>query len=165
MSRQIHLHAVLALALAGCNQNTAIGNDREAQLDPAPTPGPIMAADAALRNVELATIKPETMTDAEVQALGSGQHRCIFTLTELGYPTFVYEPGRRGIIKLNGKLIPVDAAGPDDYASGGLLVATRTVDDTGNAGLQVQELIVVPPGARDELGYRGYVSCADGENA
>ena len=64
-----------------------------------------------------------------------------------------------GFIKLNGKLIPVSAAGTDRYTSGDLLVTTRLLDDEGNAGLQAQELIVVPPGAGDELGYRGYSIC------
>lgn len=159
MKTTLILTAGLALALAGCNQNTAIGNDREAQLDPVATAAPIEPASSALANVATALVKPETMTDADVSAIGGKKGRCVFRLTEVGYPTFVNDPGNQGFIKLNGKLIPVSAAGADRYTSGDLLVTTRLLDDEGNAGLQAQELIVVPPGAEDELGYRGYVLC------
>lgn len=159
MKTTLILTAGLALALAGCNQNTAIGNDREAQLDPVATAAPIEPASSALANVATALVKPETMTDADVSAIGGKKGRCVFRLTEVGYPTFVYDPGNQGFIRLNGKLIPVSAAGADRYTSGDLLVTTRLLNDEGNAGLQAQELIVVPPGAEDELGYRGYVLC------
>ncbi|MEJ7776912.1 MAG: DUF6692 family protein [Sphingomicrobium sp.] len=42
---------------------------------------------------------------------------------------------------------------------GDLLVTTRLLDETGNAGMHGMELIVVPPETKDELGYRGYVLC------
>lgn len=158
------LVAALAGALVGCNQNTAIGNDREAQLDPPATAAPIEPASAALANVAGALIKPETMTDADVEAIGGSEGRCVFRLTEVGFPTFVYEPGRQGVIKLNGKLIPVNAAGDSRYTSGDLLVTTRSLDEEGNAGLTAMEMIVVPPEAKDELGYRGYSSCGTGES-
>jgi hypothetical protein len=53
----------------------------------------------------------------------------------------------------------MQAEGTDRFVSGGLLLTMRTLDDEGNAGLQAQEIIIVPPGAEDELGYRGYVDC------
>ena len=162
MNKTLYIFAGLAFALAACNQNTAIGNDREAQVDPAPTPVPIEPAATALQNVATVIIKPETMTTADVQAIGGERGRCIYRLTEVGFPTFIYEPGVRGFIKMNGTLIPVTAEGRDRYTSGELLVATRLVDEEGNAGLQAQEIIVVPPGAKDEIGYRGYVQCDEG---
>lgn len=152
--------AALALTLAGCNQNTAIGNDREADLDPPAKPSPIQPAAGALQNVAAAIVKPETMSEADIAAIGGTQGRCIYRLTEVGYPVFVYEPGAQGFIKLNGKLIPLTAGGADRFVSGELVVTTRDLDSTGNAGLPAQEIIVVPPGAEDELGYHGYVECA-----
>ena len=149
----------LALASAGCNRNTALGNDREAQLDPAPAPAPIEPPQAALRNVATALIKPETMSDADIEALGGRQGRCVVKLTEVGFPSFLYQPGASGAIKLNGKLIPLPQTGPGRYQAGDLLVTLRPLDDEGNAGLQSMEMIVVPPGADDEIGYRGYVQC------
>ncbi len=151
--------AGFALPLAACKQNTAPGNDRKAQLEPAAKPAPVEPASAALANVAIAITKPETMTDADVQAIGGTKGRCVFRLTEVAFPSFIFEPGRQGAIKLNGKLIPVSAAGKDRYASGDLIITTRRLDETGDAGIQGMELIVVPPGAKDEIGYRGYVLC------
>src|SRR3546814_3462208 len=81
-----------ALALSACNQNTAAGNDREARVEPAPTPAPIMHAQEALQNVATAIIKPETMSNADVQALGGRQGRCAVVLTEVAFPSFLYLP-------------------------------------------------------------------------
>jgi hypothetical protein len=141
---------VAAAALAACNQNTELGNDREGQIDPAPTPAPVIRAAAALANVATEVIKPETMSDTDIAALGG---------KEVGFPSFLFEPGGGGTIKLNGKLIPLPATGERRYEDGGLLVTLRPVDETGNAGLKAMEMIIVPPGAKDEIGYRGYVQC------
>ncbi|WP_338243397.1 DUF6692 family protein [Aurantiacibacter hainanensis] len=155
------LAATFTLMLAACNQNTAVGNDREAQIDPAPTPAPIMGAQAALRNVTTAIIKPETMTDADVSALGGMDGRCAVRLTEVAFPSFLYEPGASGAIKLNGKLIVLPRTGQNRFEDGGLIVTLRPLEGEGNAGLPEMEMIVVPPEAEDELGYRGYVQCMD----
>lgn len=156
-----------AAALAACNQNTELGNDREGQIEPAPTPAPVMGAAAALANVATEVIKPETMSDTDIAALGGREGRCAVKLTEVGFPSFLFQPGGGGTIKLNGKLIPLPAAGERRYEDGGLLVTLKPVDETGNAGLKAMEMIIVPPGAKDEIGYRGYVQCFgnDGDKA
>lgn len=159
MRRLSFLATGVALALAGCNQNTAIGNDREADTAPPEPAAPIRSAGAALGKLSTALVKPETMSEADVAAIGGTGGRCVFRLTEVGYPAFVYEPDGRGFIKLDGTLIPVAAAGEGGFASGQLRIATRMLDGTGNAGLREMEMLVVPPGAGDELGYRGYVQC------
>lgn len=151
--------ALLALPLAACNQNTELGNDREGQIDAAPTPAPIMGAAAALENVATAALKPETMSDADIAALGGREGRCAVKLTEVGFPSFLYEPTGSGAIKLNGKLIVLRNAGDARFEDGGLTVTLQPVDDEGNAGLQAMEMIIVPPGAKDEIGYRGYSQC------
>lgn len=65
---------VAAAALAACNQNTELGNDREGQIEPATTPALVMRAAAARANVASQAIKPETMsdtdTDTDIAALG-----------------------------------------------------------------------------------------------
>ena len=153
-----------ALLLAGCNENTAVGNDREAQLEPAPTPAPIMGATAALENIATTIIKPETMSVADIQALGGRDGRCAILLTEVAFPSFLYEPGGTGVIKLNGKLIPLPSSGADSFADGGLSVTLVPLEDEeGDAGLEAMEMIVVPPGAKDEIGYSGFVQCYDGD--
>ena len=157
------LLALLALPLAGCNENTALGNDREAQVDPAPTPAPIMAAQSALENVATAVIKPETMSDADIAALGGRNGRCAVKLTEVGFPSFLFEPDGVGAIKLNGKLIVLPRTAERRYEAGDLIVTLQPVDEVGNAGLRAMDMIIVPPGAEDEIGYRGYIQCFDGD--
>lgn len=159
MRKHMMLLVGLSALLAGCNQNTAIGNDREAELDPPAEAAAIEPASNALQGVATALVKPETMSDADIAAIGGDRGRCVFRLTEVGFPTFVYQPDGSGIIKLNGKLIPVEPDGTDRFTSGELLVTTRMLDDEGNAGLQALRLIVVPPGAKDELGFDGYTTC------
>src|SRR3546814_10051001 len=100
-----------ALALSACNQNTAAGNDREARVEPAPTPAPIMHAQEALQNVATAIIKPETMSNADVQALGGRQGRCAVVLTEVAFPSFLYLPQGSGALKPHGKLIVLPRTG------------------------------------------------------
>lgn len=157
--------ALLGLALAGCNRNSAIGNDREARVDPAASPAPIVAAGAALQNVETAAIKPETMSNADILALGGKVGRCAIKLTEVGFPSFLYRPNGSGAIKLNGKLIVLPKTGPGRFEADDLLVVLRPVDEVGNAGLKAAEMIIVPPGSREEMGYRGYIQCFKGGQA
>lgn len=151
------------LALAACNSNSSPGADREAQVDPAPTPAPRMAAAEALSGVAVEAVEPETMSDADIAALGGMDGKCAVRLTEVALPSFVYELGGAGAIKLNGKLIPLPPTGEGRFADGGLIVQLRAVEGEGNAGLPEHEMIVMLPGAKDERGYRGYLQCPGGE--
>lgn len=160
--RSAAILAAATISLAACNQNTAVGNDREAQIDPAPTPAPVESAEAALANVAAAIIKPETMSVADMQALGGRAGKCAVVLTEVAFPSFLYEPDGPGAIKMNGKLIPLPRTDEWRFADGGLSVTLKPLDDEGNAGLQAMQMIIVPPGAEDEIGYRGYYMCYEG---
>jgi hypothetical protein len=150
---------VMIVALAGCNRNTAIGNDREAQLDAVPTPAPVMAPEDALANVSTALVKPETMNQADLAAIGGLEGRCAVRLTEIAFPSFVFARGGTGTIKLNGKLVPLPAKGEGRFAQGDLSVILRPRDESGDAGLPGMDMIVLVPGAEDELGYAGFVEC------
>lgn len=165
MRRLYLLLATLALPLTACNENTALGNDREAQLDPAPTPAPIMGAAQALQNVATELIKPETMSQADIAALGGLMGKCTIKLTEVAHPSLVFVEGESATIKLNGKLIPLPSAGSGRYESGGLSVTLEPNGEEGDAGLQGMDMIVVPPEAKDEIGYGGYVHCSQGEKS
>ncbi len=151
--------AALPLALAACNQNTSPGPDREAQVDPAPTPAPQAAAAEALDGIATEAIAVETMTDADLAALGQLAGKCRIVLTEVGLPSLSFEPGIRATIKLNGKLITLPTSGASSYADGGLEVRLRPIEGEGDAGLPEEEMIVMLPGAKDELGFRGYRRC------
>lgn len=155
------LIAAIALPLAACNSNTAPGNDREAQLDPPATAAAIEDAASALANVSPGLMLPETMNGADIAALGA-QNSCQFRLTEIAFPSFVYDDSGQGAVKINGTLIPVTADGPDSYSNGELRIRTRMLDDEGDAGLQMQEMIVAAPRAKDEFGFWGYTTCPGG---
>ena len=161
MRRLAAICSALALPLAGCNQNTAVGNDREAEVDPVPTPAPMVGAAAALEGIAAELIKPETMTRADIRAIGGLGDKCAFRFTEVAQPSFVYEPGERGIIKLNGVLISLSAADANRFSEAGLSVTLVASEEEGDAGLEGMDMIVVPPGAKDELGYSGFADCRD----
>ncbi|MFN2260248.1 MAG: DUF6692 family protein, partial [Parasphingopyxis sp.] len=85
--------------------------------------------------------------------------RCIFRMTRVGFPSLLFG-GREGdaTIKLNGKLITLPAAGDGLYRDGGLSVLLRRPEGEVD-GLQEAEMIVMLPGAKDELGFRGFADC------
>ena len=153
----------LALPIVGCNQNTDMGNDREARVDPAPAPASIMGAGAALDNVAPPRVKPETISAADVAAIGGLAGKCAIRLTEVAHPSFVYRPGEAGTIKLNGKLIQLASAGKNRFADNGLSVSLRANGEVGDAGLEGVDMILLPPDATDELGYSGFVDCDTGD--
>lgn len=163
MRTHLALTAAMVFALAGCNQNTALGNDREAQIDAAPTPASIMGAAQALQNVTTALIKPETMSQADIAAIGGLNGKCAIRLTEVAHPSLVFQSGETAVIKLNGKLIPLAASGASRFTDDGLSVILQPNGDEGDAGLQGMNMIVIPPGAEDEIGYAGFVDCSHGE--
>lgn len=105
------------------------------------------------------------MSDADVQALGGKSGRCAIKLTEVGFPSFLYRQDGPGAIKLNGKLIVLPKTSSGRFEADDLLVVLRLVDEVGNAGLKAAEMIIVPPGAKEETGYRGYIQCFKGGKA
>src|SRR3546814_20244460 len=85
---KIAILTLAALPLAACNTNTAVGNDREAQLDPPATAAPIESAASALANLSPGLMLPETMSEADLAALGAG-NTCTLRLTQVAFPAFV----------------------------------------------------------------------------
>ena len=84
---------------------------------------------------------------------------CAMRMTEVAKPSLVYEEGVRATIKLNGKLVTLPSSGAGRYGDAGLSIELRPVDRQGNAGLTGQEMVLMLPGAADELGFRGYRDC------
>ena len=104
----------------------------------------------------------EPLSDADLAALGA-ENTCQARRTEVAFPSFAYDNSGRGAIKINGKLIPVTASASGEYANGELRIRTRLLDDEGDAGLQMQELIVAGPRMKDEFGFWGYTTCGNSE--
>jgi hypothetical protein len=155
---------ILVFTPASCTSNTAPGNDREAQLDPAAPAAEIAQADAAIAGVETSLLHPEIMTDADLASIAAAPEQCLFRFTKVGLPVFVYrETGEAGTIKLNGKLVPLPSGGQGSFASGPVRVQLRVIEaDAEPEDQRLAELVLMLTGARDELGYRGFAECAAG---
>ncbi|MDT0577004.1 hypothetical protein RM533_12580 [Croceicoccus sp. F390] len=149
-----------AMLLSACNQNTAPGNDREAQLDPVLTPAPAASAADALAGIATSAIQPVPLTSADLAGLGGLGGKCAFRFTAVSFPAFVYDAAR-GTIKLNGTLITLPATSEGRFAEAGLQVLVRPIEtDFDSGGRRKAEMIVQLPDAPDELGFRGYEVCA-----
>lgn len=157
--KRLMILAPLLLSAAACNTNSAPGADREAEGAPPPTAAPVRSASDALANLSPGILAPETMSRADLAALGSGA-RCRFLMTEVAFPSFAMDPDGFGYLKLNGSLVRIPRAGAERWADAGLIVQLRDVPgESGDAGLPAQEMLIALPGAKDELGYRGYSRC------
>jgi hypothetical protein len=162
MTRALQTLAIgTALMLGACNQNTASGNDREVQVDSPSTAASISGAAEALSGVAPGGVMPETMNEADIASLGGYAGNCVIRLTGIGFPSFFEDRANgRGYLKLNGKLVGLDATGEDRYADGDLTVQLREApSDESNNGLPGAEMIIALPQAEDELGFRGYKDC------
>ena len=161
MTRTIFATIAAATALAACNSNSAPGNDQEAEREAPAEASPQMSAGEALSGIATAAIMPETMTDADVASLGGLDGRCAIRLTEVAFPSLLHGGDMGGAaIKLNGKLIPLPAAEDGLYRDDGLVVRVRPVGEEVERGERREaEMIVMLPGADDELGFRGFEVC------
>lgn len=157
------LALALAVATAGCVSNTSPGNDREAQLDPPAPAAEVLPAGAAITGVSPDLLQPEVITAADLAAVTLPAGGCSFRFTRVDFPAFLYTrgAGAGGIMKLNGRLATLEGSGSGDFASGGVRVRIRPVDggSAAEAGLHQAELMLTLPGARHELGYRGFAEC------
>ena len=148
----------LALLLSACVDNTAPGNDREAERDPAAPAAEVMSASAALDGVATGLLMPEIMTDADLRNLPpTSEGACMFRMTRVGFPVFVY--GERAVIKLNGKLVPLAASGAGEYVADGVTATVRPLDGAEAGTLFAAEFVLRLPGAPNELGFHGFSQC------
>ena len=162
MKKALRPLALIGCAAAACVSNTAPGNDREARLDPPERPAELAPAEAAIAGVDISLLHPQIITEADRSTIPALQAGCVFRFTRVGYPVFLYPAGAAapGILKLNGRLVTLANEGGRRFESGGVEVRMRAVD--GDARLDEPhdaELILMLPGARNELGYRGFATC------
>lgn len=152
------LALALGLAAPACVENTAPGNDREAELDAAVTPAPVARAGEAISGVATGLLIPETMSDSDRRDIPDLGRRCTFRMTEVGFPVLVY--GASAVVKLNGKLVPLPGTGEGRYAADGVEASIRPLGDGGGRGEQFPaEFVLRLPGGPDELGYHGFSEC------
>ena len=151
---------LLAIAIlgAGCVENTAPGNDREAHLEPPSNPAEVATVGAALQNVATGALYPQTMTDADLTNLPELGDRCVFRFTRVGLPVFVYGPAT-AVIKLNDKLVPLSPRGEDAYGEGPVQVTIRPLEEGEAEGPVLTEFVLRLEDAPNELGFRGFLEC------
>lgn len=160
MRRSFIAKAALLIGLAACTENSAIGNDREAQLDPLEPPAERAPA-SSLAQLDPDLLKPEAMTESDLASLSLGGGTCVFRYTQVGFPVFVYPAGGAAAakIKLNGKLIDLQPTGGSAYADGVVRVEMNHPDGLPTDGQMTAELILRFDGVSDELGFRGAANC------
>jgi hypothetical protein len=159
--------------LAGCDGSGApddvVEHPRAAEI------ARIVPAEEALANVVVATLDPRTMNDAEIRkALGTGP-RCEFRYTSSGKPVLAVGaqpigPPLGGVVKLNGHLVPLEAAPANDVPrpDKGLLLTAGPIrmtivpgpeGDEGNGVRRREAEMVFEVGESLRVGYRGYLGC------
>lgn len=160
------LPLALTLLVAGCTENTAPGNDREAELAPPEPPAEVVDVGTATEGVATDMLIPQTLTDADLRNAPAVGEPCLFRFTRVGLPVFLY--GSVGVMKLNGKLVELPATGLNGaradgrrYAADPVTVTVRPLDGVApDAGeLVVAELVLRRAGASHELGYHGFAEC------
>lgn len=154
----------LGLVLSACTDNTAPGNDREAELSPPEPPAEVASVGGAVEGVAAGLLLPQPMTEPDLSNVPDGADRCLFRFTRVGLPIFAY--GAIGVLKLNGRLVPLEAAGDGGamgdgrYAAGGVAVTMRPVGDAAEDGEPfVAELVLRLPDSDHERGYHGFSEC------
>jgi hypothetical protein len=165
---------LLIAALSGCGESDAPDD----KIDPARAPEivRIVSAEEALAGAVVAKLDPETMNDAELREGVGIEPRCEFRYTRAGRPVLAAgmkpnEPPARGIVKLNGSMIVLDAASPDGAAepSGAfrlvagpirIAVTPHGEPEEGRDGVLHRDATLVFEVDRSlRVGYRGYLDC------
>lgn len=152
---------VACLALTGCHlDNPSTGNDTEAALDPPQLAAPHRTAAEVLAGVAMEDVQPETMSKADLDSLGGMQGRCVFRLTAVSWPSFVYGGAQaNGILKLNETLITLPRTASDTFADNGLQATLRPLDKHSDDTQREADLIIRLPHTPQELGFKGYAEC------
>lgn len=149
---------VVALLTAACTDNSAPGNDREAQVSPPEPPAEVASVGAAIKGVDTGTLIPQAMTDGDLGNVPDLRERCLFRFTRVGLPVFIY--GETGVMKLNGKLASLPGTGEGEFAADGLTVTVRPLEDDPTEGEPfIAELVLHLPDKDHELGYHGFSEC------
>lgn len=153
--------ALLAIALivAGCPENSAPGNDREADLDQPKPPAPLAAVDGVVQGLDPSALIPQAMTEDDVRSLPAELRPCVFRFTEEGQPVLTYGSGG-AVLKLNSTLARVPSTGDGRYGLSGVDITMRMIDEEeAEDGFVRTEFVLRVPGAADELGYHGFAEC------
>jgi hypothetical protein len=159
-----------ALLVVACGQNEA---PDDVPALPAESPR-VSTAAQALEGAHVPTLDPATLNGAEIRKLlGDGPH-CAFRYTSTGRPVLVASvaadgrPGA-GVVKLNGTLVPLEAAAAEAVSADAHLVLTaaplRLVvqrlrgTPPPTEGQQVEANMLFEVGQRLKVDYGGFLTC------
>ena len=153
------LAGLAATLLAGCNEDAPGMAAEPAEV------APVVPVERALAGVDVPTLDPAAMSEAEIrEGLGSGP-RCEFRYTAQGEPVLAVATGPDGaptgaVVKLGGDLVlldPVDSGAPEGeirLAAGEARAALRPLAaEAGEADM------VFEVGNELRAGYRGFLDC------
>lgn len=159
-----HALTVLALcALAACNRNEVIGNDRAAEsAEPVP-PADIVPAGQAVAEADTAAIDPLTLRDSEIIRVTGARDFCGYAYTAAGHPVLAWDADapETAAIKLNGKLVGLTRSGPLAYGAGPVeaRLETEAGGDIPAGGRKVETTLMFRVGPDHEWGFGGYAAC------
>ncbi len=170
--------AVLALAAFGvsaCTENTAKGNDREAQTASRKAPAEPASPEQALRQAAIDAVEPETMIPAEIAKFIDADAACEFAYAAEAFPIIAVTPSTnaqppRGVIKLNGKLVELHSASTEDregladgvtMTAGSIraVITTETDAEPIEAGQRREADLRLSWAGSSETGFHGFYTC------
>jgi hypothetical protein len=162
--------AALALLPAACDQGAApddvVGHPRAEEI------ANLTPASEALANASVAKLDPAPLNGAEIRrALGDGP-LCLFHYARSGPPVLAASgDGRRGVVKLNGHLVMLEAGGGAEdgaarslrLAGGPVRVQVMPPPSADVVGAGSQEFgpadMVLEVGEELRVGYGGHAAC------
>lgn len=161
-----------ALGLASCGDARP---DDKLQGVPPPPVAELTPAATALQGANIPTLDPATMADAEIGAVIGAGPRCEFRYTRSGHPVLAFAGGLApsagaGVVKLNGKLVPLRRRPSADAGFYTLDAENLTLsiavpdeslaeDDLGRERVEARMVFELREGQGLEVGYGGYFSC------
>ena len=160
--------------LAACTESSAPDDDLQA-VHP-PEIARIVPAGEALAGANIPMLDPSTMNDAEIRKALAQAPGCAFRYTTSGDPVLALhrEPAGKAlsaVVKLNGHLVPLQAAQADAAPGERLVMVSDPVrialqpdpseGKTPRAGIERREAnMTFEVGRQLRVGYRGYLDCA-----
>ena len=149
---------LLGLFATACEENSAPGNDREAQISPPEQAAELVSLGEAIEGVGAALLLPQAMTDADLRNVPAEAKGCLFGYTRVSEPVFAY--GGTGVLKVNDKLAPLPASGDGRYSAGDVAVFVRPIEEPRGGGEPFEaQLVLSLPGVDHERGFQGYSRC------
>lgn len=123
--------------------------------DPPPQVG---SASDALSNTLVSRLDLSPMNDAEADQILDDEERCTFNRSPETHPIFwTLADGGRAAVKLNGVLVPLEAAGEMVFESDGISIRIRPYGDDADWRYDADLTFRLDEGL--EVGYRGFWSC------